>query len=343
MATHPFAAASGGSDPVSTEQVLLDDYLAHVRFEKRLAPRTVELYSQHLQVLLRLAGEAGLPVLRVQPSQIRGWMARMHGAGRESRGIALVLSCWRGFYRWLGQAGRVPANPVQGIRAPRAAKPLPKALGVDEAVQLADFRSSAGPEAGWEDDAEGLAGWLEARDAAMVELFYSSGLRVSELTALDCRPSERARGWIDLDEGEVQVLGKGGKRRSVPIGAAARKALALWLARRDPGLAPAALLQPALFVGRHGSRLTRQAVWQRLRQRSVAAGLNAPVHPHMLRHSFASHVLQSSGDLRAVQELLGHASIATTQVYTRLDFQHLAQAYDAAHPRAHADKKPQKR
>lgn len=324
------------------ERALLDAYLDHVRFEKRLSARTAELYEQHVQTLLRLAAEAGLSVLQVQPAHVRNWMARMHSAGRESRGIALVLSCWRGFYRWLGHAGRVPANPVQAIRAPRAAKPLPKALAVDEAVQLADFCAHGrSDEATLPDD--GLDAWLDARDAAMVELFYSSGLRVSELTALDCQASERANGWIDLNEAEVRVRGKGNKWRSVPIGSAACAALSAWLQVRLELLPTAAALLPALFVGRHGTRLTRQTVWQRLRQRSQAAGLNTPVHPHMLRHSFASHVLQSSGDLRAVQELLGHASIATTQVYTRLDFQHLAQAYDAAHPRAHADKKSQKR
>lgn len=347
--------ANPGADRLfpAEDGALLAAYLDHVRFEKRLAVRTAELYAQHLKALQRYAGEAGVPLLRVQPAHVRGWMARMHGAGRESRGIALVLSCWRGFYAWLGHNARVPANPVQGVRPPRAAKPLPKALGVDEAMRLAGHRATpaAAPDPGaagqpgagdiaGDGAAQGLDAWLEARDAAMVELFYSSGLRVSELTALDCAASDTAVGWIDLDEREVHVLGKGGKRRSVPVGAQAVQALRHWLSVREDELPPAAALQRALFVGHQGTRLTRQAVWQRLRQRSVAAGMAAPVHPHMLRHSFASHVLQSSGDLRAVQELLGHASIATTQVYTRLDFQHLAKAYDAAHPRAHAGKKP---
>jgi integrase/recombinase XerC len=187
--------------------------------------------------------------------------------------------------------------------------------------------------------------WLEARDAAMVELLYGCGLRVGELTGLDVVASDTAaqqgRGWIDLQAGEVMVQGKGGKRRSVPLGASAMEALNLWLTLRSqvpgvlaaaaPGVSSQAL---ALFPGRHATRLTAQSVWQRLKRRSQLAGLATPVHPHMLRHSFASHVLQSSSDLRAVQELLGHANITTTQVYTRLDFQHLAKAYDAAHPRA---------
>ncbi|KAF1023220.1 MAG: Tyrosine recombinase XerC [Paracidovorax wautersii] len=334
--------SSGAQPPVGgDDEALIAAYLDHVRFEKRLAERTIALYRQHLLALAQYAREAPVDLLQVHAAHVRRWMARLHSAGRQGRGIALVLSCWRGFYTWLGHAGRVPANPVAGVRAPRSAKPLPKALGVDEAMRLADFRAGAAAVAADPDDAdapaEGADGgdaWLEARDAAMVELFYSSGLRVSELTSLDAAPSDTARGWIDLDEGEVHVLGKGGKRRSVPMGKQAVHALTAWLAVRLSGLPLAAGSERALFVGRQGTRLTRQAVWQRLRQRSLAAGLPTPVHPHMLRHSFASHVLQSSGDLRAVQELLGHTSIATTQVYTRLDFQHLAKAYDAAHPRA---------
>jgi integrase/recombinase XerC len=186
-------------------------------------------------------------------------------------------------------------------------------------VQFAEFSA---------DDADP---WLEARDAAMVELLYGCGLRVGELVGLDVRAGPQASGWIDLQAGEAHVLGKGSKRRTVPVGRKALQALAHWLQVRADG--PHAQ-EPALFIGRHGTRLGGPAVWQRLKQRSLRAGLATPVHPHMLRHSFASHVLQSSGDLRAVQELLGHASIGTTQVYTRLDFQHLARAYDAAHPRA---------
>jgi integrase/recombinase XerC len=213
---------------------------------------------------------------------------------------------------------------VQDVRAPKAPKPLPKALSVDDAVQLAEYHAAP-------DTADP---WLECRDAALVELLYGCGLRVGELVGLDVQAGAQAKGWIDFDGGEAHVLGKGSKRRSVPVGGKALEAMQAWVAVRDQGLTPATAEQTAMFIGRNGTRLTAQAVWQRLRQRSLKAGLSTPVHPHMLRHSFASHVLQSSQDLRGVQELLGHANITTTQVYTRLDFQHLAQAYDSAHPRA---------
>jgi integrase/recombinase XerC len=299
---------------------LIERYLEHVRVEKRLAQRTVELYALDLQKLGEFASLAQVPLLQVHNAHVRRWIAQMHGGGRSGRGIALILSGWRGFYAWLGRESLVTSNPVQDVRAPKAAKPLPKALSVDDAVQLAGFH------------AQGNDPWLEARDAAMVELLYSSGLRVSELTGLDVAASTAARGWVDLQASEAQVLGKGGKRRSVPVGTAAMSALKRWLAVRTS--AGVASEQPALFIGRTGTRLTPQSIWLRLKRRSQQAGLATPVHPHMLRHSFASHVLQSSSDLRAVQELLGHANISTTQVYTRLDFQHLARAYDAAHPRA---------
>jgi integrase/recombinase XerC len=298
---------------------LVERYLEHVRVEKRLAARTVELYALDLQKLSENAAQAGVPLTQVQNAQIRRWVAQMHGGGRSGRGIALILSGWRGFYAWLGREGRVTSNPVQDVRAPRVAKPLPKALSVDDAVQLAEFS---------EDTADP---WLEARDAAMVELLYGCGLRVGELVGLDAQASRDAKGWIDLQAGEAHVLGKGSKRRSVPVGRKALEALGHWLALRAGGRHAG---EAALFIGRNGSRLSAQAIWARLKRRSQHAGLATPVHPHMLRHSFASHVLQSSGDLRAVQELLGHANIGTTQVYTRLDFQHLAKTYDAAHPRA---------
>ena len=302
---------------------LVERYLEHVRVEKRLALRTVELYALDLQKLTAYAAQSKVELLAVQNSHIRRWVAQMHSGGRSGRGIALILSGWRGFYVWLGRAGLVASNPVQDVRAPKSGKPLPKALSVDQAVQLASFSG------------EGSNPWLEARDAAMVELLYGAGLRVGELTGLDAVASPGARGWIDLQAAEAHVLGKGSKRRSVPVGAKALEALQRWLALREQATEPPRrATSDALFIGRNGTRLTAQSIWQRLRRRSLQAGLEVPVHPHMLRHSFASHVLQSSSDLRGVQELLGHASITTTQVYTRLDFQHLAKAYDAAHPRA---------
>jgi integrase/recombinase XerC len=318
------------------DQAWVERYLAYVRVEKRLATRTVELYALDLLKLRHYAQQASVALLQVQNTHIRRWVAHMHGAGRSARGIALILSGWRGLYVWLGREGQVASNPVQDVRAPKAGKPLPKALSVDDAVRLASF------------ECEGQQPWIEARDAAMVELLYGGGLRVGELTGLDVLETAAAKGWVDLQAGEAHVLGKGSKRRTVPVGAKALQALAHWLVLREAllsavpaaeGLVP---VQAALFIGRNATRLTPQSIWQRLRKRSLQAGLDTPVHPHMLRHSFASHLLQSSSDLRAVQELLGHASITTTQVYTRLDFQHLAKAYDAAHPRAKikaADKK----
>ena len=302
-------------------------YLDHVRYEKRLAERTHALYTLDLQKLRDYAKAAGVELEAVQSSHIRRWVSQMHSGGRSGRGIALILSGWRGFYTWLGREGVVQSNPVQDVRAPKAPKPLPKALSVDDAMQLAEFSATA----------DVTDPWLECRDAAMVELLYGCGLRVGELVGLDVQASNTAKGWLDLEGGEAHVLGKGSKRRSVPIGSKALEAVHAWLAIRDEGSSDKGVsseVQSALFIGRYGTRLTAQAIWQRLKQRSLKAGLSTPVHPHMLRHSFASHVLQSSSDLRAVQELLGHANISTTQVYTRLDFQHLAKAYDAAHPRA---------
>ena len=304
--------------PVQVEP-LVERYLEHVRVEKRLAARTVELYALDLRKLSAYAHASAVELPAVHNTHVRRWVAQMHAGGRSGRGIALVLSGWRGFYAWMGREGLVDSNPVQDIRAPRAAKPLPKALSVDDAVQLASYRGAT------------HNAWLDARDAALVELLYGAGLRVGEVTGLDVVAGPGARGWIDLAAAEAHVLGKGSKRRTVPIGSKALEALQHWIALRATGPKDP---QPALFIGQHGSRLTAQSIWQRLQLRSRQAGLGTPVHPHMLRHSFASHLLQSSSDLRAVQELLGHANIGTTQVYTRLDFQHLAKAYDAAHPRA---------
>jgi len=310
---------------MSQDRALIERYLEYVRTEKRLAARTVELYALDLAKLADFASAQQLALIDVKNHHVRRWIGSMHSGGRSGRGIALILSGWRGFYAWLGRQSLVASNPVQDVRAPKAPKPLPKALAVDDAVQFADFVSDDAP-------------WLEARDAAMVELLYGSGLRVGELVGLDAVASAQARGWIDMQAAQAHVLGKGSKRRSVPVGGPALQALTRWLDLRTTVTAAgqSEADSAALFLGRNGTRLSAQSVWQRLKRRSQLAGLNTPVHPHMLRHSFASHVLQSSSDLRGVQELLGHANISTTQVYTRLDFQHLAKAYDAAHPRARA-------
>ena len=310
--------APAASDP------LVVRYLTHVRVEKRLARRTLELYTLDLIKLQHNAAKAQVALLAISNSHVRRWVAQMHGGGRSARGIALILSGWRGFYTWLGREGLVKSNPVQDVRAPKAAKPLPKALSVDEAVQLAAYQPG-------DDAADPL---LQARDRCITELLYGCGLRIGELVGLDVQASSRARGWVDADAGEAHVLGKGEKRRSVPVGSKALQALRDWLTARSLWAAPGDAACPALFISQRGARLSPQHIRVRLKQRSLKAGLATPVHPHMLRHSFASHVLQSSGDLRAVQELLGHASITTTQVYTRLDYQHLSKVYDAAHPRA---------
>ena len=315
-------------------------YLQHIRVEKRLAPRTQALYATHLQGLAQRCAAEGLRWTSVRPAHARRWAAQLRGAGRQPRGIALVLSCWRGFFTWLGRQGVLSAHPLQAVRAPKAAQPLPKALDVHDALRLAAHLpqpptathcaqvagAASAPVAATPDD------WQALQTHCLVELLYGSGLRISEALGLDVRPSAAALGWVDAQAGEVQVLGKGGKRRTVPVGGPALQALAQWLAARQRAW-PAAT-EAALFVGARGGRLTPQVARRQLQALAASAGLAGRVHPHMLRHSFASHVLQSSADLRAVQELLGHASITSTQIYTRLDFQHLSRAYEAAHPRA---------
>ena len=298
---------------------LIERHLTHLRVERRLAARTLSLYGEALAKLEAQAAKAGVALNVVQMHHVRRWAAHLHAQGLSPRSIALHLSAWRGLYRWLGKNGEVAVNPVEGVRAPKAAKPLPKALSVEHSVALAEHRR---------DDTNPT---LDTRDHGIVELLYGCGLRVSELIGLDMQPSAAAAGWIDLEAGEAHVLGKGGKRRSVPIGEPALAALQAWLAVRGQ-LADSG--EPALFVSRRGTRLTPAQLRNRLKALALSAALPSHVHPHMLRHSFASHLLQSSGDLRAVQELLGHANITTTQVYTKLDFQHLAKVYDAAHPRA---------
>ncbi|CAD5374219.1 site-specific tyrosine recombinase [Rubrivivax sp. A210] len=294
-------------------------FLDHLRVERRLAARTLTLYTEALAGLEAAALAAGVELRTARPHHLRGWVAQLRGRGLAPRSIAIALAAWRGLYRWWGRQGLVEANPVDGLRPPKAAKPLPKALSVEHAVALAEHEGVPGDAA------------LMARDRAITELLYGCGLRVAELTGLDVQAGTQARGWVDLDDASAQVLGKGGKWRSLPMGGAAINALREWLALR-PTLAH--LEEAALFVSRRGTRLCTNQLRNRLREQARQAGLPTRVHPHMLRHSYASHLLQSSGDLRAVQELLGHASIATTQVYTKLDHQHLAKVYDAAHPRA---------
>ncbi len=288
----------------------VEQFLAELDHQRRASPHTLSAYRRDLALLA--AGVGGRPLDALQSHELRRQAMRLHGQGLSARSVARTLSAWRAYYRWLARRGRLAADPCVGLKAPKRPRVLPKALGVEQANALLDA-------------AVEHADALSLRDRAMFELFYSSGLRLAELVSLDLSSG------IDLAAGEVTVTGKRGKTRTVPVGARAAEALAAWLACRA-GLATAD--EPALFVSRRGSRLTPRAVELRLARRARECGLGQHVHPHMLRHSFASHVLQSSGDLRAVQEMLGHASIATTQIYTHLDFQHLAKVYDAAHPRA---------
>lgn len=285
-------------------------YLDALQHQRRLSAATLANYQRALQVLSSLAGTSSLEDL--EAAQIRRFVALLHAKGLSPRTLALTLSAWRGFFRWLARHHGLAANPVLGVRAPKAARPLPKALSVEQAERLLAADADGSPAA--------------LRDRAMFELLYSSGLRLGELVALDL-----SDGRLDLREGEVTVTGKGAKTRTVPVGAKARDALQAWLAARAQLATPN---EKALFVGARGRRIAPALVGARLRAWARRSGIGARVHPHMLRHSFASHVLQSSQDLRAVQEMLGHASISTTQVYTHLDYQALAKVYDAAHPRA---------
>ncbi len=281
------------------------DYLAH---QRRASPLTLDAYRRDLDLLCRAA--APRCPRDLGPVDIRRLVARLHAQGQGARSLARHLSAWRGFYRWLGRQGVLEANPCEGIRPPKAPRTLPRALSADQACAMLD----AAP-----------GDLLELRDKAIAELFYSAGLRRAELAALDLRSG------LDLVEREVTVTGKRARTRTVPVGAAARAALSAWIARRAELAAPE---EVALFVSQRGGRLSPRQIAVRLARWAQVAGAPVHVHPHMLRHSFASHLLQSSGDLRAVQELLGHANISTTQIYTHLDFQHLAKVYDQAHPRA---------
>ena len=289
---------------------LVHAYLDALTHQRRLSPATLTVYRQSLEVLCALAQDARLETL--DTPRLRRFVGLLHAQGLSGRTLAKTLSARRGLYHWAVRHRRFRVNPVQGLRSPKSPRPLPKALSVEETEQL-------------------LAGEVEdvpqlLRDRAMFELMYSSGLRLAELVALDA-----SDGRLDLRQGEVTVTGKGSKTRTVPVGARAREVLRRWLEARAQ---IAAVEERALFVGARGRRIAPRVVNARLKALARRRGMRMPVHPHVLRHSFASHVLQSSQDLRAVQEMLGHSSISTTQVYTHLDFQALAKVYDAAHPRA---------
>ncbi|MFA5916537.1 MAG: tyrosine recombinase XerC [Burkholderiales bacterium] len=294
------------SDP---RRELLAAYLEHLSHQRHLAAGTRRNYQKDIETLFAL--NPGVALSSMLPQHIRRSVAQLHARGLSGRTIAHMLSAWRGLYTWLARHRGYSSNPCAGLRAPKAPRGLPKALSPEAAGQLLDAPAETPP---------------DLRDKAMFELAYSCGLRLAELVSVDLTQADAIG-----REAEVTVTGKGGKTRSVPVGAKARVALQAWLEARAL-LARAG--EPALFVGARGERIAAGVVRARLAAWARRAGLAVHVHPHVLRHSFATHVLQSSGDLRAVQEMLGHSSISTTQVYTHLDFQYLAKAYDAAHPRA---------
>jgi len=304
---------------------VVETFLHEITTLRRLSAHTRAAYARDIAQLETLARADAAELTQLPAAAIRRYAARQHAAGLAPASLARMLSSWRSFFHWLSLRGGVAANPVSGVRAPRKPARLPKALAPDQANALAGHAAAGDP--------------TSVRDRAIVELLYSSGLRLSELVALDWRffsaaaREPRSKGWIDLANAEATVTGKGNKQRTVPIGAPAVAALRKWLAVR-PQLCGRNPGERALFLSTRGQRIAPRSVQVRVAAVAARVGLPQHVHPHMLRHSMASHVLQSSGDLRAVQELLGHASIAATQIYTKLDWQHLAKVYDAAHPRA---------
>ena len=293
---------------VPANQGLLNGYLAYLRNERRYSPLTAENYARDIHRLFKLVGPT--PLGELKSHHIRRFVAQLHGSGLGGKSLARMLSAWRGFFSYLMRDHLCQGNPCVGLRAPKSARNLPHALSPDEAVRMVELPTT--------DDI------LAVRDKAMFELFYSSGLRLAELIDLD-------PGALDFADAAVRVTGKGSKTRIVPLGSHAIAALQVWLGMRMQLAQPD---EPALFVNRKGRRISARSVQLRMKEWGIKQGISSGVHPHLLRHSFASHVLQSSGDLRAVQEMLGHASISTTQVYTHLDFQYLSKIYDDAHPRA---------
>ena len=287
----------------------LDAYLAHLRNERQLSAHTLAAYQRDLQRVLTLClSDSIASWTELDTARLRRMVARLHQQGQSGRSLARLLSAVRGLYQYLLREGLCRHDPADGLSPPKGARKLPRALDADRTMQLLD--------GGVENE------FIARRDQALLELFYSSGLRLSELVGLNLEE-------LDMAAGLVRVLGKGGKARELPVGRKALTALKTWLELR----LSAKPADSALFISRQGRRLSARAVQLRVGQAGVRE-LGQHVHPHMLRHSFASHMLESSQDLRAVQELLGHADIATTQIYTHLDFQHLAKVYDSAHPRA---------
>lgn len=286
-------------------------FLAHLALERRLSPRTVDGYGRDLAALSAwCTGEHLTRWSDLDAVTLARYVAVRHGGGLGARSLARALAAIRAFVGWGLKQGIFTRDPTASLRPPKARRRLPATLDVDEAARLVEIAPDARPES--------------CRDRAILELLYSSGLRLAELAGLDVLD-------LDLQEGLVRVTGKGSKTRILPVGAKAREALAAWLKVR---LELVRAGEVALFVSRRGTRLSRRAIQGRVASWAQRQGFDRRVYPHLLRHAFATHMLESSGDIRAVQELLGHASLATTQVYTHLDFQHLARTYDKAHPRA---------
>jgi len=293
-----------------TQLVWLDKFFDKLRNQRRLSPHTLSNYKRDLDGLTAYLDRTEISAWSdLHESHIRHYIAERHRQGLGSKSIQRLLSSLRSFFNYLLVEKHLRNNPAQGVRAPRAPRKLPNTLDVDQTAQLLNIESVQP---------------LALRDRAIMELFYSSGLRLAELVNLDCRD-------LDLRECIVEVTGKGNKSRRLPIGRLAVQAISTWLKLRPQFIHDDT---DALFLTQAGARLSTRSIQQRMRNWAQKQGIDLRVHPHMLRHSFASHMLESSGDLRAVQELLGHADISTTQIYTHLDFQHLAKVYDAAHPRA---------
>lgn len=287
-------------------------YLTHVR---RLSPHTLSNYQRDLEKLLLFADKNNISnIQEITPHIIRQWVASLHRTGLTGTSIQRALSATRSLFHWLNKEKIATHNPALGVSAPKSPRKLPKTLDTD---QVGGFLNTKG------------GAWIEVRDNAIIELFYSSGLRLSELVNLDIID-------IDLNDGIVTITGKGNKTRSVPVGSMAITAISHWLQIRSEKITSES--EQALFISSRGQRINPRTIQARLKKLSLQQSMGQKIHPHMLRHSFASHLLESSGDLRAVQELLGHANISTTQVYTHLDFQHLAKVYDKAHPRAQKKK-----
>lgn len=289
---------------------LLAQFIHYLHAQRGLSARTCSAYQRDLSEAIGYLIDRGISdAARVSEHDIRAFVAHRHRQGLGGKSLQRVLSSIRSFYKWLSREGRVESNPAIAVRAPKSARHLPGTLDVDTVSRLLDIH----------DDAP-----LAVRDKAIMELFYSSGLRLSELSGLQWHQ-------LDLGSGLVTVTGKGNRTRMVPVGRKALEALVQWRKVRAGFALPAA---PHVFVSRRGQALAPRSIQARIRYWAIRQGLPQHVHPHLLRHSFASHILESSGDLRAVQELLGHADISTTQIYTHLDFQHLSKVYDKAHPRA---------